>query len=70
MLDYKCRILRGDSSDVTSEAAEINGENDFGRTAALSVPLAAFQFVTRELQWRRKGNGKVAMRDQREIQEF
>ncbi|KAK7390815.1 hypothetical protein VNO78_18910 [Psophocarpus tetragonolobus] len=34
------------SSSVTSEEEE-TGENDFGRAAALSVPLAAFRFVTR-----------------------
>ncbi|XP_054777530.1 probable ubiquitin-conjugating enzyme E2 23 isoform X5 [Prosopis cineraria] len=33
------------SSDVSEE--EENGENDFGAAAALSVPLAAFRFVTR-----------------------
>lgn len=39
-------IERENSSSVTSEAEE-SGENDFGRAAALSVPLAAFRFVTR-----------------------
>lgn len=39
-------IERENSSSVTSEAEE-SGESDFGRTAALSVPLAAFRFVTR-----------------------
>ncbi|KAF7841266.1 putative ubiquitin-conjugating enzyme E2 23 [Senna tora] len=33
------------SSDISEE--EENGENDFGAAAALSVPLAAFRFVTR-----------------------
>ncbi|XP_061364714.1 probable ubiquitin-conjugating enzyme E2 23 [Gastrolobium bilobum] len=37
---------REKSSSITSEAEE-SGENDFGRAAALSVPLAAFRFVTR-----------------------
>lgn len=39
-------IERENSSSITSEAEE-SGENDFGRAAALSVPLAAFRFVTR-----------------------
>jgi len=39
-------IERENSSSVTSETEE-SGENDFGRAAALSVPLAAFRFVTR-----------------------
>ncbi|TKY50747.1 ubiquitin-conjugating enzyme E2 23 [Spatholobus suberectus] len=39
-------VERENSSNVTSEAEE-SGENDFGRAAALSVPLAAFRFVTR-----------------------
>lgn len=33
------------SSDLSEE--EENGDNDFGAAAALSVPLAAFRFVTR-----------------------
>uniref|UniRef100_A0A0R0I7X0 E2 ubiquitin-conjugating enzyme n=1 Tax=Glycine max TaxID=3847 RepID=A0A0R0I7X0_SOYBN len=44
--DSREDIERENSSSVTSEAEE-SGENDFGRTAALSVPLAAFRFVTR-----------------------
>lgn len=44
MQDYNVQdVDRDNSSNVTSEA----DENDFGRTAALSVPLAAFRFVTR-----------------------
>ncbi|KAF1878869.1 hypothetical protein Lal_00047541 [Lupinus albus] len=39
-------ILRGNSSSITS-ASEESGENGFGRSAALAVPLAAFRFVTR-----------------------
>ena len=39
-------IERENSSNVTSEAEE-SGENDSGTAAALSVPLAAFRFVTR-----------------------
>jgi len=39
-------IERENSSSVTSEVEE-SGENDFGRAGALSVPLAAFRFVTR-----------------------
>jgi ubiquitin-conjugating enzyme E2 O len=39
-------VNRENSSDVTSEAEE-NGEEEFGRTTALSVPLAALRFVTR-----------------------
>ncbi|QCE08708.1 ubiquitin-conjugating enzyme E2 O [Vigna unguiculata] len=44
--DSREDIQRENSSSVTSEAEE-SGENDFGRAAALSVPLAAFRFVTR-----------------------
>ncbi|KAH1035518.1 hypothetical protein GYH30_055478 [Glycine max] len=44
--DSREDIERENSSSVTSEAEE-SGENDFGRAAALSVPLAAFRFVTR-----------------------
>ncbi|OIW21173.1 hypothetical protein TanjilG_30496 [Lupinus angustifolius] len=39
-------ILRENSSSITS-ASEESGENGFGRSAALAVPLAAFRFVTR-----------------------
>ncbi|XP_020211246.1 probable ubiquitin-conjugating enzyme E2 23 [Cajanus cajan] len=44
--DSREDIERENSSSVTSEVEEV-GENDFGRAAALSVPLAAFRFVTR-----------------------
>ncbi|KAK7343340.1 hypothetical protein VNO77_12003 [Canavalia gladiata] len=44
--DSREDIERENSSSVTSETEE-SGENDFGRAAALSVPLAAFRFVTR-----------------------
>ncbi|MCI18077.1 putative ubiquitin-conjugating enzyme E2 23-like, partial [Trifolium medium] len=44
--DSKEDVNRENSSDVTSEAEE-NGEKDFDRTTALSVPLAALRFVTR-----------------------
>ncbi|XP_027365605.1 probable ubiquitin-conjugating enzyme E2 23 isoform X2 [Abrus precatorius] len=44
--DSREDIERENSSSVISEAEE-SGENDFGRAGALSVPLAAFRFVTR-----------------------
>ncbi|RDX72835.1 putative ubiquitin-conjugating enzyme E2 23, partial [Mucuna pruriens] len=44
--DSREDIERENSSSVTSETEE-SGENDFGRAAALSVPLAAFRFVTK-----------------------